>query len=501
MSTEPQPPEDDLLPAFGWLVLGAIVTFFIAANLPWSLDDPREVDSAFVAHRMIAEQRWLVPHPAEGLAHPPLHAWLSAACYAASLQHGWDLAWRLPALAASLGLLVLLWRQGERLFGNNTGSVLAVSAFGLNFVVPRLATAIGNEMLLAFCAGLAGVQILEKLRARRGWSAREHLNWALLLCAAVYAGGAAVFASLFPGLIAVSLLRRRWILGTRQWWCWLWLIPVALYVSGAIWVSRAEGKWPAFAAADGISAAEASVDFLARMLPWSLLAVLLLSVKPVRREIAQRPALAWLAWWSAGALAVGALRHGEAGASFAAAIPPLCLFLAGAAHYLPRFRLYGQPVGRFAVLAPLLMAPLTAAVVMSRVSEAFTLERRQAAGFGKELATVSRPESRALSVVSGVGRRSLIQAGAPGFTAIDEALERWREGRLEWLAIDTDTLARYRAELAPFTLVATSPPDRAAPQGCNLLHAVPIARGPRTLVKTAGLSPEPTRQLPPPEFR
>src|SRR3954464_9981886 len=138
-----------------WIVAVLIVVLFATANLPWQLEDYDQAKQAFTSFEMIKEGHWFYQHtPHEHVAtKPPLVGWISAGLFA--LTQSWEIAWRLPAFLAALLLAVLLFRFAKESYGSNSGFI-ALSAFGLNLLSPRLATLVRTDMPLALVIFLIG---------------------------------------------------------------------------------------------------------------------------------------------------------------------------------------------------------------------------------------------------------------------------------------------------------------------------------------------------------
>src|SRR5438876_12060640 len=146
-----------------WVVAALIILLFAIANLPWQLDDYDQAKQAFTSFEMVKEGHWLYQHtPHERVAtKPPLIGWVSAALFA--LTRSWDVAWRLPSFLAAVVLALLLCRAASSACGSFVG-LIAMSAFGLNLLSPRLAALVRTDMPLAFVIFLIGLQLWKKTR-------------------------------------------------------------------------------------------------------------------------------------------------------------------------------------------------------------------------------------------------------------------------------------------------------------------------------------------------
>src|SRR5881397_293566 len=147
-----------------WFVAGLTVLLFAVANLPWQLDDYDQAKQAFTSFQMIKEGRWFYQQtPHEHVAtKPPLIGLISAALY--GLSRSWDVAWRLPSFLAAIAIAMLLFRAATSAYGTIPG-LIALGAFGLNLLSPRLATLVRTDMPLALAIFLIGLVIWQRIRS------------------------------------------------------------------------------------------------------------------------------------------------------------------------------------------------------------------------------------------------------------------------------------------------------------------------------------------------
>ena len=190
-----------------WVVAALIILLFAIANLPWQLDDYDQAKQAFTSFEMVKEGHWLYQHtPHERIAtKPPLVGWFSAALFA--VTRSWEIAWRLPSLVAALALALVLFRAAKDAYGK-VAAVIAVGAFGLNLLSPRLATLVRTDMPLALVIFLIGLLIWQKIRGEDEWKLRDQTYVFVLLTAAMLIKGPIVYAFLLPG-IALNVRSRR----------------------------------------------------------------------------------------------------------------------------------------------------------------------------------------------------------------------------------------------------------------------------------------------------
>ena len=213
-----------------WIVATLILVLFVIANLPWQLDDYDQAKQAFTSFEIAKEGHWLYQHtPHERVAtKPPLAGWSSTAIFA--LTRSWEVAWRFPSLLAALVLAVVLFRAAKEAYGK-VPALIAVSAFGLNLLSPRLATLVRTDMPLALVIFLIGLLIWQKIRKRDEWKLLDQFYVFVLLAAAMLIKGPIVYAFLLPGIAVFQIRRCRarppgapktnsggaW----SGWWSWL----------------------------------------------------------------------------------------------------------------------------------------------------------------------------------------------------------------------------------------------------------------------------------------
>src|SRR5881296_3877124 len=196
-----------------WFVAGLTVLLFAVANLPWQLDDYDQAKQAFTSFQMIKEGRWFYQQtPHEHVAtKPPLVGWISAGLFA--VTRSWDTAWRLPSFLAAIAIAMLLFRAATSAYGTIPG-LIALGAFGLNLLSPRLATLVRTDMPLALVIFLIGLLIWQKIRSETEWGLRDQVYIFALLTVAMLIKGPIVYAFLLPEIALfewrgrVSALRR-----------------------------------------------------------------------------------------------------------------------------------------------------------------------------------------------------------------------------------------------------------------------------------------------------
>src|SRR5881628_2388939 len=191
-----------------WIVAVLIILLFATANLPWQLDDYDQAKQAFTSFGMVKEGHWLYQHtPHERVAtKPPLVGWISAALFA--VTRSWEIAWRLPSFIAALALAFVLFGAAKKAYGK-VAAIIALSAFGMNLLSPRLATLVRTDMPLALVIFLIGVLIWQKIREGTEWRLRDQVYVFALLTIAMLIKGPIVYAFLLPGIALFEWRRRR----------------------------------------------------------------------------------------------------------------------------------------------------------------------------------------------------------------------------------------------------------------------------------------------------
>jgi 4-amino-4-deoxy-L-arabinose transferase-like glycosyltransferase len=337
-----------------WVVAALIVVLFAIANLPWQLDDYDQAKQAFTSFEMIKEGHWLYQHtPHERLAtKPPLVGWISAALF--EVTRSWEIAWRLPSLAAALALAFVLFRAAKDAYGK-VAAVIALSAFGLNLLSPRLATLVRTDMPLALVIFLIGLLIWQRVRQGDEWKLRDQVYVFVLLTAAMLIKGPIVYAFLLPGIALFQMRRGRarppgapkTNSGSAWPGWWAWVASLAIFL---IWVAGGIRFQPGFYEevvmrefvgrfGETIHRPQPLLFYLPHLVhkfaPWSVLMVAITvfdlrsrswRLRAVFREMS--PETFWLLCWSISGLIVMSLIPSKRVDRVFPVIPPLCLLLA-----------------------------------------------------------------------------------------------------------------------------------------------------------------------------
>ena len=246
--------------------------------------------------------------------------------------------------------------------------VIAVGAFGLNLLSPRMATLVRTDMPLALVIFLIGLLIWQRVRHEDEWKLRDQVYVFVLLTAAMLIKGPIVYAFLLPGVALFqwrAFKERR--LGqpstatltagkpsllasaTRSAWpgWWPWVASLAIFL---VWVAGGIRFQPGFYEevvmrefvgrfGETIHRPQPLLFYLPHLLhkfaPWSVLMIGIAALglrsrnwrlRSLFREMS--PETFWLLCWSIGGLVVMSLIPSKRVDRIFPVIPPLCLLLA-----------------------------------------------------------------------------------------------------------------------------------------------------------------------------
>ena len=461
-----------------WIVAALIFLLFAIANLPWQLDDYDQAKQAFTSFEMVKEGHWFYQHtPHERIAtKPPLIGWISTAFFA--MTRSWEIAWRLPSLIAALALAIVLFSAGKDAYGK-VAAVIAVGAFGLNLLSPRLATLVRTDMPLALVIFLIGLLIWQRVRHQDEWKLRDQVYVFVLLTAAMLIKGPIVYAFLLPGIALFqwhAFKERRLgqpstanltagrpsplasaTRGANAWpgW-WPWLVSLAIFLA---WVAGGIRYQPGFYEevvmrefvgrfGETIHRPQPFLFYLPHLLhkfaPWSVLMIGIAAVglrsrnwrlRSVFREMS--PETFWLLCWSIGGLIVMSLIPSKRVDRIFPVIPPLCLLLA--AQINGRDGALRRPVG--AAHRPYLwtVAALVLAIVFTcgytgwKVITGYRDHRNALAVFGRNARHEAEAHDWRYEVVSAKDEGLLLYLRKTHFVEPADAITEWNTGNLDAL--------------------------------------------------------------------
>ena len=463
-----------------WVVAGLIVVLLTVANLPWQLDDYDQAKQAFTSFEMVKEGHWLYQHtPHERVAtKPPLVGWISAAIFA--VTRSWEIAWRLPSLVAALALAFLLFRAARDAYGK-VAAIVAVSAFGLNLLSPRLATLVRTDMPLALVIFLIGLLIWKKILKRDEWKLRDQTYVFVLLTGAMLIKGPLVYVFLLPGIaltaVAVALRtthapRTERRLQVWPGW-WPWLASLAIFL---LWVIGGIRFQPGFYEevvmreflgrfGETIHRPQPLLFYLPHLLhkfaPWSVLmiAVGLFGFRTRNwrwRETSRAisPETFWLLCWSIGGLIVMSLIPSKRVDRIFPVIPPLCLLLASqmsARDVALSRKLSGENAARRSYLwtvAALVFAILfTGGYTTWKVIIGYRDHRNALAVFGRNILHEAEARHWRYEVVSAKDEGLLLYLRKTHFVKPSEAITEWNAGNLDALVASKEKATVLLREL------------------------------------------------------
>src|SRR6266581_2320870 len=393
-----------------WVIVAISFFLFLIGNLPWQLDDYDQAKQAFTSFQMIKEGRWLhqqTPH--EHVAtKPPFVGWVSVGLF--TLTRSWDVAWRFPSFLAAVALALLLFRAASSAYGPIAG-LIALGAFGLNLLSPRLATLVRTDMPLALVIFLIGLLIWKKIREGTEWRLRDQIYVFALLTIAMLIKGPIVYAFLLPGIGIFEWWRsrqerldraRRLQIGWSGWWPWIASLAVfLLWVIGGILFAPGffdQVVMREFVARFGetIHRPQPLYFYLPHLLhkfaPWSALMIALAIVdlhsrkwqlRSVFREMS--PETFWLVCWSLGGLVAMSLIPSKRVDRIFPLVPPLCLLLAAQIRNIALGEDLRKHVYQWSAVAVLLSILFTGGYTISKVISGYRDHRDALVVFGHDV--------------------------------------------------------------------------------------------------------------------
>jgi 4-amino-4-deoxy-L-arabinose transferase-like glycosyltransferase len=433
-----------------WTVAGLILVLFVITDLPWQLDDYDQAKQAFTSFEMIEQGHWLYQHtPNEKIAtKPPLVGWVSAASY--MVLRSWDLAWRFPSIAAAVLLLILLTRAATQAYGAEA-ALLAMAAFGLNLLSPRLATLVRTDMPLGLIVFLLGLQIWRKVRAAEPWRIRDQMITLALLTAAMLIKGPIVYAFLLPGIVAFQWSRRG-SMGRVNAWCGWWPWVASLLVFG-LWVWAGISWVPQFYEqvvqreffgrfGETVHRPQPFYFYFPHLLhkfaPWSLLMIGLVFASRTSRKSSLRerwrqlsPDVMWLVCWSLGGLLIMSVIPSKRVDRIFPIVPPLCLLLA--AQFSARTKTYALAprIRRWSLIALLVACLFTGGYAAQKIFFGYRADEGALMRFGKTVRRAATANGWRYQVIGGKEEGLLLYLRRNRFISVDEAKVRWNEKRVD----------------------------------------------------------------------
>ena len=499
-----------------WLVAAISFLLFLIGNLPWQLDDYDQAKQAFTSFEMVKEGHWFYQQtPHERVAtEPPLVGWISAALF--GITRSWEVAWRLPSLLAAIALAVLLFRSAAHAYGSIAGLV-ALSAFALNLLSPRLATLVRTDMPLAFVIFLIGLLIWKKIQTQQEWKPRDRACLCALLTIAMLIKGPIVYAFLLPSIGVFEWWRRQHasrygevgagVVDPGQhppsqtrasaWsgW-WPWIVSLAVFL---LWVTGGVLFQPGFfnevvmreflgRFGETIHRPQPLHFYLPHLLhkfaPWSILLVAIaifdLALRRWRIGAALRemsPGTFWLLSWSIGGLIVMSLIPSKRVDRIFPVIPPLCLLLA--AYLNGRVGALRRPDApswtsvaaerRYLWTAVALVFAIlfTGGYATWKVVTGYRDHRDALATFGRDVRQEAETRHWRYEVVSAKDEGLLLYLQKAHYIKPDGAVAEWNAGNLDALVASTEKAAGLIPQLRRATVSQLKSSERKEEQGTN----------------------------------
>jgi len=326
-----------------YAVLTFVAVLFFTANVPWHLDNYDQAKQAYVAFEIEQSGNWLYQTTPAGksASKPPLMGWLSAAAHFVGIP--WDWAFRLPSLVSAFALAAMIGWSGMWAGGRAT-CLIAICAFALNLLTPRLATLVRTDMLLACFIFVPGWIIYLKLRTPAPWSGGERVAFGCAMAGALLTKGPVIYAFLLPGLVLSAILIKNPEHRRMLWSGWLaWLLPLALFLAwGIVGLLGDKAFYEDVVVREFFSRFQEGgrsderpqpwwfyfPHLIHKFAPWSLLVIGAFGIsKPLRNALRNNPALLWCTLWVAGGLVVMTLIPAKRVDRIYPLIPPLCLLI------------------------------------------------------------------------------------------------------------------------------------------------------------------------------
>src|SRR5260370_6787900 len=130
--------------------------------------------------------------------------------------------------------MMLLFGAATSVYGSTAG-LIAVAAFGLNLLSPRLATLVRTDMPLALVIFLIGLLIWQRIQREEAWKPRDRVYIFALLTVAMLIKGPIVYAFLFPGIVIFEWWRHKSQAFSAWSGWWPWVASLGIFL---LWVIR-----------------------------------------------------------------------------------------------------------------------------------------------------------------------------------------------------------------------------------------------------------------------
>ena len=463
-------------PRTRWIVFCLIVGFFAITNLPWTLDDYDQAKQAYTSFEMVGQGHWLYQHtPNESVAtKPPLVGWISAALF--EVTRWWEGAWRIPSLAAALALLWLIARDATSAYGIGAG-LIALSAFGLNLLSPRLATLVRTDMPLALVTFLIGRQIWLKIRRAEAWTPRDRVVAFVLLANAMLIKGPIIYAFILPGLIVYQLLRKKrgFPSGWSGWWPWI--LSLGIFLAWAIGgIMNEPGFYESVVVREFAGRFTETIHkpqpiyfylphLLHKFAPWSLLIIALaVAFWRQRERVRMRPETLWLVCWSVGGLILMSIIPSKRVDRIFPIVPPLCLLLGAQVASAARIDGWTAKLRLWLAAGLIFACIFTAGYAAWKIGSAYHARRDALVQFSRRVRQEAGQHGWRYAVVGGREEGMLLYLRRDHFLAPNDAARQWNSGQLDALVVRNQPVHPWLELLPGAQLQFISEKSEAAPQ-------------------------------------
>jgi hypothetical protein len=224
------------------------------------------------------------------------------------------------------------------------------------------------------------------------------------------------------------------------------------------------------------------------------------TVKGVRDAVKESPVLLWLICWTVGGLLFMEFVPSKRFDRILPVLPPMCLLLAASARYLPGFEVWKQPIGRLAILLPMLGALLAGGYAGWHISQNYGNQADALVKFGEQVKAEVLGQGDRLAVVNGKDEGMLMYTDALRFTRLEDAVATWKTKRIDWVVLGEADFNERGDDLRPHALVAQTPPLGEKATSYRLLRRMnppqqppptPTAQGDGSPVPELGSEPPP----------
>jgi len=473
-----------------WFVGAVTLALFLFTNFPWTLDEYDQAKQAFISFEMAKEGHWIYQHTPEArvATKPPLIGWVTVGLF--EITRSWGAAWRLPSVFAAIGISILLFNSARNAYGHVAGLV-ALSAFSLNLLTPRLASLVRTDMPLALVIFALGLLIWNKVRSAAAWIQRDRVLFFALLTAAMLIKGPIVYAFLLPGIALFQWRVRKRDTKASTWpgW-WPWIASLAIFLAWAaggiffvpgfydeVVVREFAGRFT-----ETIHKPEPTYFYVFHLLhkfaPWSVLMILLaipvfrsskVSWRDASRQIS--PELFWLLSWCAGGILIMSIVPSKRVDRIFPVIPPLCLLLAAQVEARNAGQRFVRRAHQWSGIAVVLALLMTGEYAIAKVVK--ESHYRALAAFGQRVRRESAAKGWHYEIIGRLVTASGVAASEPGprhrkwthiethykegilllyldrtrFLSVDEGIAAWNSGAVDALVAPMSEWPRLSQEL------------------------------------------------------